>query len=278
VDFREHLHEFNNGRNLNALGVFLCIALHADSNGWAWPGRGLLKRETGIGTEHAMTGALAHLRKIRIQGHRVFSHYRVQNPRTKRWGRSAYLIFPDLPHGPGPFANLVEYDPLVGYQQVDKVVDPIVGYPQVDDRHAGNQQQEVKPLKEGEKDDDDGLAAAPSPPLILEDSQVEAYCCLRCQPINMDSDQALKLAKVCDLDAVRGWCCVAWARQGPGGVEKPAGFVWTKLWDKQRNEPRVDVSIPRVAPAQIQEFAKWVADFRTHRLPEEAAQLGLKIG
>jgi len=142
VDLRRHLHEFNNGRNLNALGVFLCVALHASEQGWAWPGRSLIKKETGIGTEHALTGALAHLRQVVIDGNRVFSHYRVQNPETKRWGRSAYLIFPDLPHEAGPFDDLVEYnplDPIVGNRQVD---DPHVGYPL-----AGDQQQEAEPTE-----------------------------------------------------------------------------------------------------------------------------------
>lgn len=112
VDFRAHVHLFNNGRNLNPLGVFLCVALHANEYGWAWPSRDTLIRETGISTQEAMTSALAHLRQLRIEGQRVFAHYR-EIGEDGRYGRSAYLIFPDLPSDrtPEQFTNLHEYDP-----------------------------------------------------------------------------------------------------------------------------------------------------------------------
>ena len=120
-------------------------------------------------------------------------------------------------------------------------------------------------------DDDDGpaRAAASLSPLILEGNQVEAYCCLRCESIEMDSDQALKLAQACDLEAVRGWCCVAWARHGPGGVTKPAGFVWVKLTK--------GVAAPDVAPAQMREFMECVDDYRLCRLLQEAGRGGTCI-
>jgi len=120
-------------------------------------------------------------------------------------------------------------------------------------------------------DDDDGpaRAAASLSPLALEGDQVEAYCCLRCKPIEMDSDQALKLAQACDLEAVRGWCCVAWARHGPGGVTKPAGFVWVKLTK--------GVAAPDVAPAQMREFMECVDDYRLCRLLQEAGRGGTCI-
>ena len=112
VDFRAHVHLFNNGRNLNPLGVFLCVALHANEYGWAWPSRDTLMRETGISTQEAMTAALAHLRQLRIEDQRVFAHYR-EIGEDGRYGRSAYLIFPDLPSAciPDQFTNLREYDP-----------------------------------------------------------------------------------------------------------------------------------------------------------------------
>lgn len=112
VDFRSHVHLFNNGRNLNPLGVFLCVALHANEYGWAWPSRDTLMRETGISTQEAMTSALAHLRQLRIEDQRVFAHYREMGE-DGRYGRSAYLIFPDLPSAciPDQFTNLREYDP-----------------------------------------------------------------------------------------------------------------------------------------------------------------------
>jgi hypothetical protein len=110
VDFRKSIHLFSNGRNLNALGLFLCIALHADENGWAWPGRDLLRAETGIGTERALTNALKHLRELRIDGQRVLAHYR-EDRGSGQYGRSIYLIFPDIPGGPPPeqFVNLKEF-------------------------------------------------------------------------------------------------------------------------------------------------------------------------
>lgn len=112
VAMREHLHEFHNGSNLSALGVFLCIALHADEGGWAFPSRHLIKKETGLG-ELALKGAFRHLRKMRIDGHRVFAHYRTHDAALHRWGKSAYLIFPDSAVAAGPppphLMPLVEY-------------------------------------------------------------------------------------------------------------------------------------------------------------------------
>jgi hypothetical protein len=70
----------------------------------------------------------------------------------------------------------------------------------------------------------------------------------------MDDDAAQTLARTHDPDAVRGWCCVAWARHGPGGVANPAGFVRIKLDD--------GAATPDVAPAQMGEFMRWVADYR----------------
>lgn len=113
VQFRDHIHEFSNGRNQNALAVFLAIALHANEGGWAWPGRALLRRETGIRTEWAITKALEHLRAMRIEGKRVLAHYRELDPDTHRYGRSAYLLWPDDSPGDRPrgLRNLVEFDP-----------------------------------------------------------------------------------------------------------------------------------------------------------------------
>lgn len=143
VDFREHIRVFNNGKNLNPLGVFLCIALHAGEGGWAWPGRELLKKETGISTESALTSALAHLRSTRLGEQRAFAHFRVLDPDKKRWGRSAYLIFPDLPAGPPPFAHLVEFtnksDPIYD--------DPTLGHPTLGDHTLEEEPSEVEPYK-----------------------------------------------------------------------------------------------------------------------------------
>jgi hypothetical protein len=110
VDMRKHLHVFRGKRNSDPFVVFMCIALHANEHGWAWPSRELIREETGISTEHALTNALAALREITIEGQRVFAHYRAKEE-NGQWGRSAYLIFPDVECGPAPFENLHEYDP-----------------------------------------------------------------------------------------------------------------------------------------------------------------------
>lgn len=124
VDMREHLHAFNNGKNLNALAVFMDIALHANEGGWAWPGRAKMKKHTGIKTEAALTSALRWLRGVKINGQRIFAHYR---QRVKgKWGRSAYLIFPDLIHPDPPYPDMYEYDPTHD--------DPLVDDPLTDDQ------------------------------------------------------------------------------------------------------------------------------------------------
>lgn len=109
--FREHLHVFS--RNPYALAVFICISLHVNEHGWAWPGRALIKHETGIATDDALSVALADLRQIKIADRRIFAHYRQWFPRTARWGRSAYLIFPDVDHGPPPFDHMTLFDPAI---------------------------------------------------------------------------------------------------------------------------------------------------------------------
>jgi hypothetical protein len=99
-----------------------------------------------------------------------------------------------------------------------------------------------------ERNDDAGPPAAP----LLAPDQSEALWALRF--MGMDDDAAQALARNHDPDAVRGWCCVAWARHGPDGVTNMAGFVRSKLDD--------GAVTPDVAPAQMHEFMKWVTDHR----------------
>lgn len=94
VDMRKHIHLFKNYNDLNAWAVFTAIALHADADGWAFPGYPLLETETGLG-EDALTRAIKHLRIIVIDGHKVFSHYRTKNRSSNQWGKSFYRIFPE---------------------------------------------------------------------------------------------------------------------------------------------------------------------------------------
>jgi len=115
-----------------------------------------------------------------------------------------------------------------------------------------------------ERDDDDGRQAAIPSPLDLKGDRFMAYCCLRCDRIDMDSDAAMTYAQNHDFETIRNWCVVADARvgPGPGGVRSPAGFVRSKLDNRAAK--------PRAGTRQVQEFMKWVDDYRLHRLPEEA--------
>jgi hypothetical protein len=70
VTLRENLHLVNNGHNLNSLGVFLALALHADVNGWAWPSFDTLRAETGITRRETIRAALHWLRDMKIKGTR----------------------------------------------------------------------------------------------------------------------------------------------------------------------------------------------------------------
>lgn len=153
VALREHLHEFNTGKNTNPFAVFMAIALHASEDGWAWPSRDLLKQETGIKSEAAITSALRHLRKMRIKGQRVFAHYRVHE-KSGVWGRSAYLIFPDAEHGTAPFEGMVEY-----------TTQPPIDKPLVDEPPIENLSLQEEPSFEAEpsKAEERGAPSAPSP-------------------------------------------------------------------------------------------------------------------
>jgi hypothetical protein len=94
VALRDEIHYFNTGKSLNPFGVFMCIALHTDQNGWAYPSCARLKRNTGISTKAAMSSSLNHLRAMRVDGHRVLATYR-ERKSDGQWGRTLYRIFPD---------------------------------------------------------------------------------------------------------------------------------------------------------------------------------------
>lgn len=108
VNFRNHIEKFSDNGSLAPLAVFMCLALHANEGGWAWPGRDTLTRETGLKSTKTLSKALEHLRTVKIENQRVFTHYRVKL-KDGRWGGSAYLLFPDQPHGKPPFPNMYEW-------------------------------------------------------------------------------------------------------------------------------------------------------------------------
>ena len=170
VEFKKHLHVFNNGRNSNALAVFICISLHADENGWAYPSRETIKQQTGISTEAAIASALSHLRDIEIEGQRILEHYRLKKD-DGTFGPSVYLIFPDLPHND------------FGYDDKESLVLHTDTYPSVDNPpvdkpsmgHHGLKQEPVKqePVKQDFKTFDEMVEASvkdrETPPLTGEE-------------------------------------------------------------------------------------------------------------
>jgi hypothetical protein len=91
VEFREHLHLFKGAR----LHVFLCIALHADEQGWAFPGiETRIKRETGYNRD-TIIQALNDLCAMTIEGHRVLLAYQPVRP-DGTFQANQYLIFPTI--------------------------------------------------------------------------------------------------------------------------------------------------------------------------------------
>lgn len=96
VALRDKIRFFNTGRNCNPFAVFMALALHADRDGWAWPGRDKLSQETGI--KNAIGHSLKHLCDLRIEGHRVLECYRERRT-DGQWARTLYRIFPDAWEG-----------------------------------------------------------------------------------------------------------------------------------------------------------------------------------
>ena len=127
IALRNYIHLFNNGKNLNAFSVFMCIALHADKYGWSWPGRKLLMQETGISTQKAITKAVTHLREMQIDGHGVLAVYRTRSA-DGTLGPLIYRLFPDRGgatlHVPEKFRG-VPLHPLDG-QREPGVDEPLV--------------------------------------------------------------------------------------------------------------------------------------------------------
>lgn len=94
VEMRERLRLFKQGTNLNPWAVFTCLALHANSDGWAFPSTPTIKGETGLSSDSAISSAISHLRQLQIDGKSILRHYRVKNL-DGTWGKSYYHIFPE---------------------------------------------------------------------------------------------------------------------------------------------------------------------------------------
>ena len=158
VALRDMLHEFNTGKNLNPFAVFMKIALHADKDGWAWPGRGSIKTGTGLSSDAAISSAIKHLCQMRIDGHRVLSWYRAQDPDTKQWGWSLYRIFPDAFDETESIPKEFSGKDLIPQGEGPTIDNPLVDNPRVDNPGVDNlprkynQGIEVEPQGEGKKD------------------------------------------------------------------------------------------------------------------------------
>jgi hypothetical protein len=89
VQFRSHLHHFKGAK----LAVFLAIALHADQDGWAYPSRELLCKETGYNLT-TVALALSELCEESIEGHRVLLRGQPRMAKGGTFANNTYLIFP----------------------------------------------------------------------------------------------------------------------------------------------------------------------------------------
>ena len=153
VDFRSHIHLFKGAR----LHVFLCIALHADQNGWAFPGiETRIKRETGYNRETIIL-ALNDLCKMIIDGHRVLLAYQPVGP-GGAFLPNQYLIFPTVEevekyetHNPRRRQSRVlsGISPSAGFPNSDKpnTVKPNTVKPNSGNPHSKKNQSEAQPAK-----------------------------------------------------------------------------------------------------------------------------------
>jgi hypothetical protein len=88
VSLRQYLHLFKG----SSLSVFLCIALHADEKGWAFPKVETICSETGKNRE-TVQNCLAYLRTLTIDGHRILLSYQPIGSQNK-FETNRYLLFP----------------------------------------------------------------------------------------------------------------------------------------------------------------------------------------
>lgn len=122
VAMRDHLHLFWNGKNANALTVFLNIALHANQEGWAWPSFERIMDSTGIRQRQTMRAALRHLAGMRLLGGRVLAIYRFTGDDGQDRGY-VYQIFPDAGGDPPRLTGTLTPASLAG-EGVDEPTPP----------------------------------------------------------------------------------------------------------------------------------------------------------
>ena len=176
VDFRAHLHLFKGAR----LHVFLCIALHADEHGWAYPGiETRIKRETGYNRETIIL-ALNDLCAMTIDGHRVLlayqpvgaggvflanqylifptaqevNDYETRNPRRRKSRLSPTDALPQVDAPDAPPTSESEpaqqrATPSAGFPNTDKPnsAKPNTDFPNSENPHSKKNQSEAKPTR-----------------------------------------------------------------------------------------------------------------------------------
>jgi hypothetical protein len=164
VNFRNKIHHFSNGKNLNAFAVWMAIALHADQDGWAWPSRKLLMKETGLKSNNTIATVLRFLAKLEINGKRVLEVYNAREYTSKKFRHNVYLLFPDAkPYRPCPLEDLLEISVAnavegEGEQENEKesekeseeTADPCINDPCIDDPYTGDRTRSRDSLKEQE--------------------------------------------------------------------------------------------------------------------------------
>jgi len=88
VGLRDHVCEFSGSE----WKVFMVLALHSNEDGWSFPGRPALARETGLAI-NTVSEALGGLCKLKVCGHRLLLRYQPKGSRGC-FKSNRYLIFP----------------------------------------------------------------------------------------------------------------------------------------------------------------------------------------
>lgn len=206
VDFREYLHLFKGAK----LNVFMAIALHANEDGWAWPGYAKLCQETGYNVD-TIKKALSDLCDMTINGHRVLLRYQPTSD-NGTFTSNHYLLFPSVDEATeydgagiqhlgntgGGFDRGRENPPRSPWWEKPTTVNPTTN------------QNHIKPEPIG--GDGSGSVDNSSLDVLLE--------------IGVERTQARKLAATSAPDQVLGWC--DYARDAPG-LDSPAALVVARL-------------------------------------------------
>jgi len=88
-DFRSYLCHFKGP----ALSVLLCLALHMDEKGQAFPAYDLIQAETGLARD-SVGRAIKQLCSQELNGRRVLLVYRVRDEHKRYVGGNHYILFP----------------------------------------------------------------------------------------------------------------------------------------------------------------------------------------